>query len=73
MITFGWLLLFLLCHLPFLADILIFLTLHLVLTSIRATSSYLYEELVATAIKPYAAVRDWVSAIGCESGVSGFG
>ena len=37
------------CHLPFLAGILIFLTLHLGLTS-RVTATYLYEGLVAAAI-----------------------
>ena len=38
----------------------------------RATASYLYEGLVATAIEPYAASREGVSAIGCE-GVSAIG
>ena len=37
------------CHLPFLAGILFFLTLHLGLTSMRATASRSYEGLVAAA------------------------
>ena len=41
--------LFLFCHLPFLAGILVFSTLHLGLTSMRATASYLYEGLAAAA------------------------
>ena len=52
-----------LCHFPFLAGILIFLTLHLGLTSMRATAYYSYEGLVAAAIDPYAAYPDGVSAI----------
>ena len=35
-----------LCHLPFLGGILVFLTLHLGLTSMRATASYSYQGLV---------------------------
>ena len=37
---------FLFCHLPFLAGILIFLTLHLGLTLMKATASYSYEGLM---------------------------
>ena len=44
---------------------LVFSTFHLGLTSIRVTASYLYEELVDTAIEPCAADGDRVSAIGC--------
>ena len=33
----------------------------------RATASYSYEALVATAIEPFAADCDVVSTIGCES------
>ena len=33
----------------------------------RVTASYSYEGLVALAIEPYAADRDRVSAIDCES------
>ena len=61
---------FLLCHLPFLAGILIFLTLHLGLTLMKATASYSYEGLVAADIEPYAADRDGVSDKGCESRLS---
>ena len=43
------------CHLPFLAGILIFLTLHLDLTSARVTASCSDEVLVAVAIEPSAA------------------
>ena len=39
-----------LCYLPFLAGILVFMTLHVGLTTMRATASYLYEGLVAAAI-----------------------
>ena len=48
-------------HLPFLVGILAFLTLHLGLTSMRATASYSYEGLVVAAIEPYAADRDKLS------------
>ena len=47
-----------LCYLPFLAGILAFSTLHLDLTSVRATASYSYEGLVAMAIEPYVADCD---------------
>ena len=52
-----------LCHLPFLGGILVFLTLHLGLTSMRATASYSYEVLVAATFQFYAADPDGVSAI----------
>ena len=58
---------FFFCHLPFLTGILTFSTLHLDLTLVRVTASYLYEGLVAAAIEPYAADCDWVSAIGYVS------
>ena len=48
--------LLLLCHLPFLVGILLFLTLHLDLTSMSATASYSYEGFVAAANEPYVIV-----------------
>ena len=58
---------FLLCHLSFLAGILTFSTIHLDLTLVRAMASYLYEGFKAVAIEPFAADCGRVSAIGCES------
>ena len=51
------------CHLPYLVGILDFSTLHLGLTSMRATASYSYEGLLALAIW----TGTGVSAIVCKS------
>ena len=57
---------FLICHLPFLAGILVFSILHLGLTLMWATASNSYEKACNKAIKPCAGNHDGVSAIGCE-------
>ena len=51
-----------LCYIPFLAGLLVFLILHLGLTSMRVTAYYSYEELVAAAI--------WTLCYGPWQGIS---